>query len=63
MKEDVQKENRQHKDSVFVDLFYNDETSKANLLSLYNALYGTDLHDEAQIHKLKKILKMIFHLK
>ena len=28
------KENREHKDSVFVDLFYEDETAKENLLSL-----------------------------
>lgn len=47
------KENREYKDSVFVDLFYNDETAKKNLLSLYNALHGTDLADESLIKKIK----------
>ena len=45
------KENREYKDSVFVDLFYRDETAGANLLSLYNALHGTDLQDEGLIRK------------
>lgn len=39
----MSKENREHKDSVFVDLFYNDETADINLLSLYNALHDTEL--------------------
>ena len=30
----MEKENRKHKDSLFVDLFYQDETAKKNLLSL-----------------------------
>lgn len=47
------KENRKYKDSVFVDLFYSDETAKRNLLSLYNALHGTDLRDEGLIKKVK----------
>lgn len=47
------KENREYKDSVFVDLFYSDETAKKNLLSLYNALHGTDLTDEGLIKKIK----------
>lgn len=37
----AEKENREHKDSVFVDLFYKDETAEENLLSLYNALHDT----------------------
>jgi len=45
------KQNREYKDSVFVDLFYRDETAGANLLSLYNALHGTDLQDEGLIRK------------
>ena len=47
------KENREHKDSVFVDLFYEDETAKENLLSLYNALHDTDLRDESLIRKVR----------
>lgn len=46
-------ENREYKDSVFVDLFYRDETAKKNLLSLYNALHDTSLSDESLIKKLK----------
>ena len=37
------KHNRIYKDSVFVDLFSEDEKAKENFLSLYNALHGTDL--------------------
>lgn len=36
------KENREHKDSVFVDLFSRDVTAKKNLLELHNALYDTN---------------------
>lgn len=46
------KENREHKDSLFVDLFYEDETADENLLSLYNALHGTDHRNRKMIRKL-----------
>lgn len=36
------KENREHKDSVFTDLFSKDETAKSNLLELHNALYDAN---------------------
>ena len=49
----MEKENREHKDSVFVDLFYQDETAKKNLLSLYNALHDTEYEDEALVRKVK----------
>ena len=35
--------NRKYKDSVFVDLFSEDEKAKENFLALYNALHGTNL--------------------
>ena len=35
--------NRKYKDSVFVDLFSEDEKAKENFLSLYNALHHTNL--------------------
>ena len=35
--------NRKYKDSVFVDLFSEDEKAKENFLSLYNALHNTHL--------------------
>lgn len=47
------KENRKHKDSVFVDLFYEDETAEKNLLSLYNALYGTHYRSGKKIRKIR----------
>lgn len=49
----MEKENREHKDSVFVDLFYSDEEAQKNLLSLYNALHDTNLQDEHLIRKVK----------
>lgn len=49
----MEKENREHKDSVFVDLFYQDETARKNLLSLYNALHDTKYQDEEIIQKVK----------
>lgn len=47
------KENREYKDSVFVDLFYSDENAGKNLLSLYNALHDMELKDEKLIRKMK----------
>lgn len=47
------KENREHKSSVFIDLFYEDETAEKNLLSLYNALHGTNYRSEKKIHKIR----------
>lgn len=46
-------ENREHKDSLFVDLFYEDESAKRNLLSLYNALHDTAYEDESIIRKVR----------
>ena len=39
----MKKINRNHKDSVFVDLFANDIYAKENFISLYNALHKTNL--------------------
>ncbi len=39
----MSKHNRRYKDSVFVDLFSEDEKAKENFLALYNALHGTNL--------------------
>ena len=39
----MKKINRNHKDSVFVDLFSNDIYAKENFISLYNALHKTNL--------------------
>ena len=39
----MSKHNRRYKDSVFVDLFSEDEKAKENFLALYNALHGTHL--------------------
>ena len=47
------KENRNYKDSVFTDLFYSDRDARINLLSLYNALYGTAYTDPGMIWKVR----------
>lgn len=47
------KENREYKDTVFTDLFYSDETAEENLLSLYNALYGTNYTDTSILKKIR----------
>ena len=53
--------NRKYKDSVFVDLFSEDKTAKANFLSLDNALHGTDYRSTTILKKRSKnVYKMIF---
>lgn len=44
-------ETTRYKDSVFTDLFYSDMNAEKNLLSLYNALYGTDYQDAEDVDK------------
>ena len=55
--------NRKYKDSVFVDLFSEDEKAKENFLSLYNALHGTALKDTEQLKtvRLDQVLYMAFY--
>ncbi len=47
------KENRQFKNSVFVDLFYEDEFAEQNSIALYNALHDEPLPDGTEIQKLR----------
>ena len=47
------KHNRIYKDSVFVDLFSEDEKAKENFLSLYNALHGTDLQLSCPVENIR----------
>lgn len=47
------KENKKYKDTVFTDLFYSDRDADKNLLSLYNALYGTAYTDTSVIEKVR----------
>ena len=58
----MKKHNRRYKDSVFVDFFSEDRTAKANFLSLYNALNGTDYPSTAILKniRLKQVLYMSF---
>lgn len=42
MSDSKNKINKKYKDSLFVDLFYEDKTAKENELSLYNALFDTN---------------------
>ena len=55
--------NRKYKDSVFVDLFSEDEKAKENFLSLYNALHGTELKNTEQLKniRLDQVLYMSFY--
>lgn len=57
------KEKRNIKDSVFVDLFFCDETATQNLISLYNALHPeSKLPSETKVQKfrLEQVLYMNF---
>lgn len=50
----IYKTNKKYKDSVFVDIFYEDEHSKENELSLYNALFDTNYTlDDVEIEKIR----------
>ena len=55
--------NRNYKDSVFVDLFSNDQTATENFLSLYNALHGTHFDSSIQLRslRLKQVMYMAFY--
>ena len=55
--------NRKYKDSVFVDLFSEDEKAKENFLSLYNALHNTEFKDTEQLKniRLDQVLYMSFY--
>ena len=46
--------NREYKDSVFTDLFYEDENAKENELALFNALFNTNYTlSEINIEKIR----------
>lgn len=47
------KENKKVKNSIFVDLFYEDESAEENDISLYNALHDEPLPAGTQIQKLR----------
>jgi len=47
------KHNRRYKDSVFVDLFSEDEKAKENFLSLYNALHNTNLQLSCPVENIR----------
>lgn len=47
------KENREIKNSVFVDLFYEDESAEANEIALFNAIYGETLPAGTVIRKFR----------
>ena len=48
----MEKENRKVKNNVFVDLFYEDKSAEANIISLYNALHDKDLPEGTVIEKI-----------
>ena len=46
--------NREYKDSVFTDLFYEDEKAKENELALFNALFDTNYTlDDIEMEKIR----------
>ena len=47
------KENRECKNSVFVDLFYEDETAEENDIALYNALHDEPLPAGTKVEKIR----------
>lgn len=49
----TEKANRKYKDSVFVDLFYEDESAEANEIALYNALHDEPLPEGTEILKFR----------
>ncbi|MEL3905741.1 MAG: Rpn family recombination-promoting nuclease/putative transposase [Treponema sp.] len=49
----MSKYKRSYKDSVFVDLFAEDEKAKENFLSLYNALHGTNLQMSCPVENIR----------
>ncbi|MGP1577526.1 MAG: Rpn family recombination-promoting nuclease/putative transposase [Treponema sp.] len=55
--------NRKYKDSVFVDLFSEDEKAKENFLSLYNALHSSNLTATEHLKniRLDQVLYMTFY--
>ena len=47
------KENKGYKNSMFVDLFYSDESAEANDIALYNALHDEPLPEGTTIRKIR----------
>ena len=47
------KENREYKNSMFVDLFFNDALAEENEISLYNALHDEPLPEGTMIQKIR----------
>jgi len=47
----MEKENREVKSSVLVDLMYEDETAEENERSFYNALHEEGLPENTEIEK------------
>ena len=48
-----EKENRKYKNSVFVDLFYEDDSAEENDIALYNALHEEPLPKGTKIQKIR----------
>lgn len=55
----MSKENRNYRDSVFVDLFFRYRGAKANALSLYNALSGSH-YDNPEVVRMLKLEDAVY---
>ena len=49
----AEKENREIKNSVFVDLFYEDESAEANEIALFNAIHDKPLPEGTKIRRFR----------
>lgn len=49
----AEKANKKYKASVFVDLFYEDESAEENEIALYNALHDEPLPEGTKIRKIR----------
>lgn len=49
----AQKENRKYKNSMFVDLFFEDESAEKNDIALYNALHDETLPEGTKVEKIR----------
>ena len=54
------KENREIKNSVFVDLFYEDESAEANEIALFNAIHDEPLPEGTKIRRFRVDIYMNF---
>lgn len=58
----AEKENKEVKNSVFVDLFYADESAEENDIALFNAIHDEPLPEGTVIRRFQNVWKKGFLL-